>query len=75
MKIMLNTPEQGAIPALQAATDPEAQGGHYYGPRGLLEARGNTSGRAYATRRARDEALAKKLWERSEELTGIDFRI
>ncbi|MEB3415448.1 oxidoreductase [Alteriqipengyuania sp. WL0013] len=75
MKIVLNTPEQGAIPALQAATDPEAQGGDYYGPRGLLEARGNTSGRAYATRRARDEALAKKLWERSEELTGIDFRI
>ena len=75
MKVVLNTSEQGALPALQGATDPEAEGGDYYGPRGLLEARGNTSGRAFATERARDEDLADRLWTRSEELTGIDFAI
>ncbi|MGB3166796.1 MAG: oxidoreductase, partial [Alteraurantiacibacter sp.] len=62
-------------PALQAATDPAAEGGDYYGPRGLLEARGKTSGRAFATERARDEDMAKRLWEVSEEVTGVDFPI
>ena len=75
MEVVLNTSEQGALPALQAATDPAAEGGDYYGPRGLLEARGNTSGRAFDTSRARDEELAQRLWRRSEELTGIDFTV
>ncbi len=75
MKTILNTSEQGALPALQAATDPEAQGGDYYGPRGLLEARGNTSGRAFKSKRARDEELADRLWAKSEELTGVTFTV
>ena len=75
MNVVLNTSEQGALPALQAATDPQAEGGDYYGPRGLLEARGNVSGRAYATDRARDPELAKRLWAVSEEMTGITFDV
>lgn len=75
MNVVLNTSEQGALPALQAATDPNAEGGDYYGPRGLLEARGNTSGRAFKSKRARDEELAKRLWEKSEELTGVTFTV
>ena len=75
MKLVLNTSEKGALPALQAATDPEANGGDYYGPRGLMEARGNTSGRAFVSARARDEQLAEHLWRVSEEMTGVKFSV
>ena len=70
--MLLNSAKQGALPALQAATDPAAQGGGYYGPYGLLEAVGGTSGRAIATETARDPLLAARLWEVSKDMTGID---
>ena len=75
LRTVLNSAEQGALPALQAATDPAAQGGDYYGPRGLAEARGKISGRAWIAPQARDEAVAKRLWDKSEELTGITFSV
>ncbi|NCP18412.1 MAG: SDR family NAD(P)-dependent oxidoreductase [Erythrobacter sp.] len=69
---LLNTAKQGALPALQAATDPEAKGGDYYGPYGFMEATGSTSGRAVATATARDPLLAARLWEVSKDMTGVD---
>lgn len=69
---VLNTSEEGALPALQAATDPSAEGGDYYGPYGLMETRGKTSGRAVESKRAQDEDLARRLWDKSVELTGVD---
>ena len=68
----LNTAENGAVPALQAATDPEAEGGDYFGSWGLREMSGRTSGKAYATKTARDPLLAARLWAKSVELTGVD---
>ncbi|WP_066552199.1 oxidoreductase [Croceicoccus bisphenolivorans] len=68
---VLNTAEQGAWPTLQAATDPAATGGDYFGPRGLREMSG-TSGPAFLTRLARDPGAAQWLWTRSVALTGID---
>lgn len=70
--LMLNTSRQGALPALQAATDPAAQGGDYYGSWGFREMSGNRSGRAYATATARDPELGKRLWDVSIDLTGVD---
>ena len=70
--LVLNSSEQGALPALQSATDPDAKGGDYYGPYGLREMSGRTSGRAIASKTARDPQLAQRLWEKSIELTGID---
>ncbi len=63
---------QGALPTLFAATSPDARKGAYYGPDKLGETRG------YPTEAAiRPQALeahaAKRLWEVSEELTGISF--
>ncbi len=72
---VLNTSEEGALPALQAATDPSAQGGDYYGPYGFMETRGKTSGRAVQSKRAQDETLAARLWDKSVELTGIEPKI
>ena len=70
--LALNSAEDGAIPALQAATDPLAQGGDYYGSWGFREMSGKASGRAYATKTARDPLLAARLWAKSVDLTGID---
>ena len=66
-----NSAAQGAWPTLQAATGAHVQGGDYLGPQGLGEVSGR-SGPARATRDARDPKLARELWERSVDLTGID---
>lgn len=68
---LFNTAEQGAWPTLQAATDPEAESGDYYGPRGIQEMAGE-SGPAFLTRLARDPGAGQWLWRRSVELSGID---
>lgn len=68
---LLNTAAQGAWPALQAATDPQAVAGGYYGPQALFEARG-ASGVARRSKAARDPDLARRLWDVSVAKTGID---
>ncbi len=69
--VFFNTADAGALPTLQAATDPEAQGGDYYGPQGFGETRG-ASGKASRTAQAADPQLAARLWNVSVELTGVD---
>lgn len=63
---------QGAVPTLYAATAPEASGGAYYGPTGDNERRGPI-GFATVPPAARDTAAAARLWEATEELTGVRF--
>ncbi len=61
---------KGALPTLRAATDPAASGGDYYGPGGYRETRGRpvTVG---SSRGSRDPEAMRRLWEVSEELTGV----
>jgi NAD(P)-dependent dehydrogenase (short-subunit alcohol dehydrogenase family) len=70
-KLFLNTAAMGAWPALQAACDPAAVAGGYYGPTGLGGMRG-PSGPASRSAAAQDPAMARKLWDVSVEMTGID---
>lgn len=63
---------QGAWPTLYAATMPEIQGGHYYGPDGFREMRGYPI-EVRAEAQAYDEKLAAQLWEVSEQLTGVRY--
>jgi len=67
-------PEIGALSTLRAATDPDAAGGSYWGPGGPLELRGHPRP-ARTPAKARDPALAARLWAESSRLTGIDFGI
>lgn len=67
----MNTPDAAAWPTLQAATDPGAVAGEYYGPQGLFELRG-VSGVAKRRPQALDLADAKRLWDISIEMTGVD---
>ncbi|MCS4229423.1 NADP-dependent 3-hydroxy acid dehydrogenase YdfG [Stenotrophomonas maltophilia] len=66
----LNTAVQGAWPTLQAATGDVEPGG-YYGPTGLAQARG-VSGPARRGESALDPVAARRLWDISVQLTGID---
>lgn len=64
---------KGALPQLYAATHPDVRGGDYYGPDSKSEWKGYP-GLAYATETARDAEAARKLWEISGELTGIEYQ-
>ena len=58
----------GALPSLFAATSPEATACGYYGPKGVYEMKGAPAP-AYIAAKAKDAAVAKRLWEVSEQLT------
>jgi NAD(P)-dependent dehydrogenase (short-subunit alcohol dehydrogenase family) len=61
----------GALPTLYAATE-DVPGGAYVGPSGPGEFRGHPTLVA-PNGRARDEDDARRLWEVSEELTGVRY--
>ena len=60
----------GALPQLYAATMPDVRSGDYFGPDGLFERAGHPK-RVGTTKAARDQAMATRLWEESERLTGV----
>jgi NAD(P)-dependent dehydrogenase (short-subunit alcohol dehydrogenase family) len=66
------SPADAALPSLRAATAPDAYGGQYYGPSGTGGVKGPPIPVTPA-RRALDEAAQRRLWEVSEELTGVPF--
>jgi NAD(P)-dependent dehydrogenase (short-subunit alcohol dehydrogenase family) len=67
-------PPEGALPTLYAATAPDVRGGEYFGPSGFAGCLG-PPGRARSSPRANDAAAARRLWDVSEQLTGVAFEI
>jgi NAD(P)-dependent dehydrogenase (short-subunit alcohol dehydrogenase family) len=65
--------DEGIKPTLYAAVSPDAEGGRYYGPRGLYETAGGGVTFAGVPRLARSEPDAEQLWQRSEQLTGVTY--
>lgn len=72
-KVVGQSPEHGAWPTLYAATE-DLPGASYVGPDGWAESRGRPQlvGR---TPDASDPELAKRLWDVSEQLTGVSFSL
>jgi NAD(P)-dependent dehydrogenase (short-subunit alcohol dehydrogenase family) len=64
--------ENGTLPTLRAAVDPEAQSGDYYGPKGFMEMHGYPV-KVNSNKRSHDELAERKLWEVSEKMTGVSF--
>ncbi len=62
----------GALPQLYAATMPDVHPDDYWGPDAMREQRGHPT-RVGRSERARDEAVAERLWTRSEELTEVEY--
>ncbi|MGO9222256.1 MAG: SDR family oxidoreductase [Mycobacterium sp.] len=65
--------DDGILPALYAAATPHAEGGAFYGPRGFYESAGGGVKPAHVPPRARNEDDCRRLWELSEQLTGVSY--
>jgi len=70
--LLSQSPAEGALPILFAATAPDARPGGYYGPNRAFELIG-TPANARSSKLARDKAVARRLWDVSEQLTGTAF--
>ena len=70
--LILQPAARGALPTLYAATAPDARGGGYYGPTGVMEMRGPL-GLARVPAAATDEGASERLWDMSETLAGVRF--
>jgi NAD(P)-dependent dehydrogenase (short-subunit alcohol dehydrogenase family) len=62
----------GALPTLRAATDPGVEGGQYFGPSGFMQQSGHPVV-VQSSAASHDEAVARHLWQVSEELTGVRY--
>lgn len=69
--LLAQSAADGALPTLRAASDPEVEGGSYYGPVGR---RGGPAVVVRSSARSHDTSSAGSLWEVSERLTGVRFR-
>lgn len=72
VRLMGQSDAAGALPGLYAATEPDVRGGDYYGPSGPGETRGAPTLVAPVPR-VLDRDIAVRLWNRSTELTGVDY--
>jgi NAD(P)-dependent dehydrogenase (short-subunit alcohol dehydrogenase family) len=72
VKLMAQSSADGALPMLFAATAPDVPGGSYVGPSKRMETVGPpkfTKGSGHS----RNEADARRLWEISEQLSGVTY--
>ncbi len=70
-RVVAQSAERGALPTLYAATAPGVEGGEYYGPDGIAELRGRHPKRVQVIPEGRDAEVGRRLWDVSEELTGV----
>jgi NAD(P)-dependent dehydrogenase (short-subunit alcohol dehydrogenase family) len=71
-RVIAQSADMGALPALYAATAHDVPPGAFVGPDGFLEQRGHphlvtAAGKAY------DEQAWRRLWDLSEQLTGVSY--
>ena len=71
LRLFAQAPPMGALPTLRAATDPKIKGGEYYGPSRRFQTVGPPS-RQRPSAESRDIEVARRLWDLSVELTGVD---
>lgn len=69
-RLFAQKPHVGALPALYAASMPDVAGGDYYGPGGMKELGGHPA-KVDCRPEARDAKLGQRLWEVSQQLTGV----
>jgi NAD(P)-dependent dehydrogenase (short-subunit alcohol dehydrogenase family) len=71
---VMQSDEAGALPTLYAATAPQAKGGEYIGPDGFMAIKGSPVVEQPRPQ-ALDEAVGKRLWTVSEDLTGVVYPV
>jgi NAD(P)-dependent dehydrogenase (short-subunit alcohol dehydrogenase family) len=73
-RLIAQSAEIGALSEIYAAADPAAESGRFYGPRGFLELRGYPA-QVQPSAAAKDEETARRLWDISEQLTGVTWNL
>lgn len=73
-RFLAQEPLMGALPTLYAATEPGVNGAEYFGPSGFMEMNGPPK-KVKSNKRSHDRNVADRLWNVSEELTGVHFQI
>lgn len=73
--LFAQTAERGAVPLVQAATDPLVKNGTYLGPDGFKELWGRQARPAQLPKKALDIDVASELWEISAALSGVSFPV
>ena len=69
--VLVGTPASAALSAVYAATSPDAQGGRLYGPKGFRHLSGPPAEqRLYS--RLEDRDAARRVWDLSERMTGVE---
>jgi protochlorophyllide reductase len=71
-RLMSQSALMGALPQLYAGTDPHISGGELVGPRDFAAMRGYPKVDRHA-RKEYNRSTAARLWEVSEELTGVKY--
>jgi NAD(P)-dependent dehydrogenase (short-subunit alcohol dehydrogenase family) len=71
-RLISQSAADGALPALFAAASADAQPGGFYGPGGLFGLTGLPVA-VNASKRAHDMEVARRLWQVSESLTGVQW--
>lgn len=71
---MVQSAEKGAYPELMCATEPDLDQSRFYGPTGKNYWTGPV-GECKLEPHAKDKAVAKRLWEVSEQATGVQFKV
>ena len=74
LPLFSHSPEKAALPMIYAALGDDVKGGDYFGPIGFRGMKGEP-GKVKPKLHSYDKAVAKKLWEVSENLTGEDFKV
>ena len=72
--VVAQSDEMGTLPTLYAATVPDLPGGSYVGPDGFQEQRGHPVA-VGSTSASKDRDAARRLWQVSEELTGVSYEL
>ncbi|MBN2664395.1 MAG: SDR family NAD(P)-dependent oxidoreductase [Bacteroidales bacterium] len=70
MLIMVQSAERGALPGIRASVAEDVKGGDYYGPHKRMKGFPVKVGSTEESHNIED---AKKLWNISEEITGVKF--
>ena len=71
-RVVAQSVDMGALPSLYAATDPSVESGQFIGPDGRGEWRGHPTV-VLPVESATSPETARRLWELSEELTGVRY--
>lgn len=73
-RLFAQSADMGALPTLYAVTAEDVHGGDYIGPDGFGEMHGHPH-KVESNGRSRDPDTARRLWDLSEQLTGVRYAL